>query len=125
VAVSETCSSKQAGTVLQQAVVAFQTINLTQQHQLVSKIKSLPNYQQDPNCMYVVTMYYANLFDYKDAESSLELFDRAYTGQKLNPNLTKFASVVTLRSTVANINTVLQQDSQNATPLVSEPPAKK
>jgi hypothetical protein len=87
----------------------------------VATIQGLPNYQHDPNCMYILSVYYINTFNQSNAQKSMKLFNEAYTNQNLNPNLLNYASVNSLRQQFTNMQKVLNQNLQNSVNLSPKP----
>lgn len=67
------------------------------------KINILPNHQDDPNCMYVITTFYFDTHQANSAQKSLNQFNKVYNGHNVNPALTNVVSVSTLRKNVADL----------------------
>ncbi|MEI9914119.1 MAG: hypothetical protein WDN66_04030 [Candidatus Saccharibacteria bacterium] len=78
-------------------------------------IQSLDGYQRDPNCMYIMTVYYVQTYNITKANSSLKLFNTAYSGSgnKLNSLLQQYASPTTLKALVNSLNATEQQTQKN------------
>ena len=89
----------------------------------VQTIQRLSDYQQDPNCMYIVTEYYVREFNSSKAQNSLALFNKAYVSSNINPLLSEYASPDTLRLLVNSMNTSDQQEIKNSE-LLSTPASK-
>ena len=45
---------------------------------MVSKIQKIKNYQQDPDLLYIVTLYHLNNGDAKNAQLSFEMLEKVY-----------------------------------------------
>jgi len=78
-------------------------------------IQSLASYQRDPNCMYIMTVYYVQTNNIAKANSSLKLFNTDYSGSgnKLNSLLEQYASPTTLKALVASLQSSQSQDQKN------------
>ena len=100
--------------LLNQAAKAFSSNNLKSQQQLTSKIKSLPNYMKDPNCLYVVTHYYINDGDTQNANTYLNKLEKVYsTKQGFSSALLGSYSLSQLKSFVQSMNQEAKQTQQN------------
>jgi len=62
---------KKASTVLEPERVGFL-------EPMVTEIKQQPLYEQDPNCLYILTTYYINVSDTAAAGDSLDKLDKVY-----------------------------------------------
>jgi len=108
------CSKGKNAVVLTQAVAAFETHDIPLQQQLVAKIKTFPNYQKDPNCLYIAINYYDNSYNLNKAQQDLAQFNKIYTGNPpLNSILTNFETVQMMRHGVVELQTTLKQDQHN------------
>lgn len=45
---------------------------------IVQEVQALPNYDQDPNCLNIVTTFYIHISDYKNARSQLDKLEKVY-----------------------------------------------
>lgn len=87
---------------------------------VVSKIQKLSNYQQDPNCMYIMTVYYINQLNIPKANDSfnqLELDNQAKL--TLNPKLTSYWSISEIKQNIASLklrNQNITNNSANLSP---------
>jgi len=72
------CSSTASGNVLQQAAGEISSTNVVQLQTSVTKIMGLPNYQQDPNCLYVIVKYYLVGGNGSQAQKYLTLLNKVY-----------------------------------------------
>ena len=124
VATQQACSASSENSLMQQASRTLGTSQLPQLADIVTKIRHLPGYQKDANCMYMLTIYDVNSFNVKDAQADLKLFNQDYNGHNLKSSLSSYASVATLKSAVANLNQRLQQDNQNSDELSPRQPKK-
>lgn len=61
---------------------------------VVSQIKQLPQFDQDPNCLYVVINYYLSISDGANARSYFDKFQKVYTPETvLSPVLLSPTSI--------------------------------
>jgi len=67
----DVCGSKYQGNLLQEAGDNLQPQSVEKLKPYVDKILGLNNYEKDPNCLYVVTLYYINI---SDSENSLKYY---------------------------------------------------
>lgn len=109
---TNTCSTKAAGNLLQQAQIPIFGTEQPQLLQIVKKIKTLPGYQYDPNCLYVLTTFYVNTGLAKEAEQYMNDFNQVYNrkdyiSSKLGPNA---PAPATLRARVAALQKTQQQN---------------
>jgi hypothetical protein len=96
------CSSPAAGSILKNAAANFNVNNAKQLGTIVTSIKKLPNYQNDPNCLYVIIMYNLNANNLSAAQNYLNQFNKLYTNEPLNIYLSQFGGATTLRQYVAS-----------------------
>jgi hypothetical protein len=79
-----TCTDNTSGDVLPQAVAILQLPtkkSKTKNKQLkpiAAKIQTLPGYDKDPNCLYVVTEYYIGLGDSQNARTYFDKLSSVY-----------------------------------------------
>jgi hypothetical protein len=64
--------------LLKEAAANFDGKKLAALEKIVAQIKSIPNYQRDPNCMYVLTSYYITSSDPANASKSFGLLKQDY-----------------------------------------------
>jgi hypothetical protein len=108
--------------LLSKAASGFIADQQSQLASTVTTIKTLPHYQQDPNCMFVVTISDINEDNLSAAQSSLNLFNKYYNGQKLNPSLLNYTSVATLRKDVVALSNQEKVDNERFNALSNAPP---
>ena len=95
------CSTVAAGDDLLQAGQDLSHNNSAPLKAIVTNIKTLPYYQNDPNCNYVITMYYVYNDDLANAQKSLSQFNSSYKNLTLSPYLLHFGSAADLRTYVS------------------------
>lgn len=117
--VAVVCSSS----LINQSEANFSYVKLSQLSKNVSTIKKLSNYQRDPNCMYVLTVYYTNSSQPTQAESSLNTLNKYSKDQKLDSSLVKYKSVADLSQEISNMEKDLHQIQLN-TEMLSPKTAK-
>jgi hypothetical protein len=113
-AISSACTSSEAGAILQTAATDFSPSKTTQLSDVVNSIEQLPNYQKDPNCLYVITMYNVYADNESGAQTYLSEFNKIYKNEPLSTYLTHFASVATLREYVATLSTQTKEIEQRS-----------
>lgn len=67
-----------SGELLQQAALAMAPEGSGRLKDIAGTIQKLPGYQQDPNCMYVVTSYYVDSSNAKDAQTAMKQLSAVY-----------------------------------------------
>ncbi|HET9174130.1 MAG TPA: hypothetical protein VFN56_02500 [Candidatus Saccharimonadales bacterium] len=103
------CVAYQNGALLKEGGPDIINNSIGKQTQLVTKIKSLPNYVQDPNCMYVLTMYAVNRGDVQSAKLYDKQLDSAYAEKRdLSPLLGGVISVKDVDHTVTTLSNSIQ-----------------
>lgn len=80
--VSTACTDKSANGILAQAAPLLKPTQRAQLKPIVDKIKALPDYDRDPNCLAVVTVYYVNLGDSTNARQYYEKLNAVYKPNK-------------------------------------------
>lgn len=78
VPVGKACSDKSAGGILEQAAPLLPAEKHQELEPLVSRIRSIKNYDKDPNCLNVVVNYYINISDYDKAAQYMEMLTNVY-----------------------------------------------
>jgi hypothetical protein len=98
------CTVSAHSSTLIQAAGAMYSDNIPAQAAAVNKIKEIPNYQRDPNCLYPMIIYYINTEDTKDANLYLSDYQAVYNSRKgLSGEYGTPKSIATLRSGIAAI----------------------
>jgi hypothetical protein len=93
--------------ILQEAVNELTPDRIEQLHEVVHKIEKISDYQQDPNCLYVITHFYINVSDAKAASDSLSKLEQVYNADEGYHQALKTArakSLEVLRADVAFLN---------------------
>ena len=72
------CTSKAANGVLAQAAQSLGPDKVKELGESVNKIKTLKKYDQDPNCLAVLTIYFINISDAKNARTYYEQLNKLY-----------------------------------------------
>ncbi len=85
--VTHVCTSKKAGTLLQQAQIPLFGTEQPQLYDIVQNIEKLPGYQRDPNCLYVITSYYVNASNTNISNLAKAKFYLAKLNQYYNPKV--------------------------------------
>ena len=99
--------------------------NATQFNKTAQNILTLQNYQKDPNCLFVLTMYYSEKGDITNAQKTLTEFNQIYKNQSLNNNLVAYESVSELRQYVSATQKQAQQSESISRGLSYDPNAVK
>jgi type VI protein secretion system component VasK len=104
----DVCGSKYQGNLLQEAGDNLQPQSVEKLKPYVDKILGLNNYEKDPNCLYVVTLYYINISDSDQADRYNKLLQPLYDGQnKFNSYIQQpILSKDELNSVINNLNKV-------------------
>ena len=85
----------------QEAGVDLSKDNLVAMATITKTIQKLPGYQQDPNCMFIITAYYVLDLKPTQAQASLKLFDKVYTSKtRISKYLLDYQSVSQLNKEV-------------------------
>ena len=100
--------------ILDQAVSNFKPFNISQLNIVIGSVKKISNYQNDPNCLYVLTTAYIYTSDSINAQNYLNKFNTVYNvNHPLYPKLIAFATVNTMRNNVATLVTQSKQLNQS------------
>ncbi len=76
--------------------------NIAKQQVLVKKVEKLPNYQKDPNCLYVIVNYYINISNIKMATIYYEKLKKIYNPKiSFSPYLNPSKSLTDLKNDIA------------------------
>jgi hypothetical protein len=76
------CGSGKGYQALAKGIAAFEAHNTTTLTEASDSIKALPNYQKDPNCMYIVTLGYIQANNSDEAKKALATFKGVYDAKK-------------------------------------------
>ena len=109
-----------SNSIINQAYSNFSPNNINSLSTTVSTITKLKNYQKDPNCMYILTIYYINIANPTKAQNSLNTVIKDKT-IKLDQLLLKHSSLSKLNQTISYLKKDLQTINQNSANL-SPPP---
>lgn len=71
-----------AAPLLKQAGKVTSPSNRTELGNIIEKVQAKPDYKQDADCMFLVTIYYVNMQDAKKAKQSLAEFKEVYDASK-------------------------------------------
>lgn len=119
--ITNACSTPASSSILQNAKANFANNNVSQLKAVFENIKSLRGYQNDPNCMYIITRYYINTSNLTNAQSSLKQLTSDYRNDVLNPNLMGNVSVTDLQTYITFTLESQQQIQHNAQTLSPNP----
>jgi hypothetical protein len=119
--VTDVCTSKNLGLTYSQIVGDFKTNNISEQYNLAKTINKQANYVNDPNCTYILTVYYTNIFNTKSANTSLSEFKKANATNKVSQNLAVYVPVNQLSQFVNNVNKQAQTNISNVKALSPDP----
>jgi hypothetical protein len=72
------CTVTDSAALLKEASAHLSPLAYTQLQPIVQQIQKLKTYQQDPNCLYVVTTYYLDIGDVQHASQSFNELKQAY-----------------------------------------------
>ena len=81
------CTNKTNTPILLNAATAISEQNVQMQQQTVAQIEKLPNYQQDPNCLYPIVKYYIQVEDAQNAGKYLALLQTVYHPNQVLSNV--------------------------------------
>jgi hypothetical protein len=76
--ISSVCSDKNNRSTLAQAAAYLSPSQSMELLPYVQRIKSIPSYQHDPNCLYVLVNYYVNITDPDNAQKYVMLLNKVY-----------------------------------------------
>ncbi len=77
-AVSTACTDKSANGILDKAAKVIAPSQVAELQPIVKQIETLKNYDQDPNCLGVITTYYINISDSQNAQVTYAKLDKFY-----------------------------------------------
>lgn len=107
----QTCSDS----MLQSAVSHSDPAEVTSLSGDVARVRSIKNYQHDPNCMYVITVYDINQSDASGATADFALLKQHYDANKgFRPVLRQVPGIDALAQQVAFLNRPVDQADNNA-----------
>lgn len=101
--------------LINKAVSDFKDNRLSDLSKVSAQISSTKNYQQDPNCMYILSAYYSETYNGQNASSSLSQMQKDIAEKKtVSEALLNYESVVALSQKVSYIDKVSQSDQTNS-----------
>ncbi len=107
------CNKQYCQQILSSAVTAFNANKIEDQTAVVNKITVVPNYQQQPNYMAILTAYYINRSDHDAAQKNLDLLKKVYVPDVgYNTTLTE-ALIIQPPSGFEQAVTAMQKTQQN------------
>lgn len=102
VAQNAECSEDGHSTLLKQAAQSLNAINVAQLKTVADKVQAIPNFQKDPNCLYVVTAYYVYADNMNMATKYMSELQDVYSSKRgLSPYFNGTVSIENLQSTIA------------------------
>jgi hypothetical protein len=117
--ISNACTSPAANNDLQQAAASFNASDVTVLGSVVNNIKELPDYQNDPNCLYVLTMYSVYSGNLTNAKKYLSQFNSLYSNGELSHQLVAVGGVSSLNAVVTGLSND-EKDLDSGSPGISE-----
>jgi len=116
VATANICVASPNNKILEDAAKNFNVKDRYQLQKDVVKIQNLPNYQQDPNCLYVLTRFYINNGDAANAQKYVDELAQIYNAKvKLDRTLGyQTLSITTLKSIISYMKKNTTQTQNNA-----------
>ena len=72
------CQTGAGGLILQEAAKIINSNQKTQLQPTVSKIQAIKNYDKDPNCLYVIVVYYVSVGDSLNSKKYLDKLLKVY-----------------------------------------------
>lgn len=105
-AVVDVCNSL----IIREGIKALRSQDPSQLKKITDNIQKLTNYDTDPNCLYFVATYYADISDYDNSKAHLDKLQSTLKGGKIMAgNLSVEASVDNLQ---AQVDFIKQQDEE-------------
>lgn len=123
---TESCKDMSEKGILREASRSLGPTEHEQLKPVVERIRAIPNHENNPDCLNVITTYYINSSDYENARAYLDKLNEVYVP---NQGFSKFLgpdakNIETLRADVAFLEKQVEQFEKNKRPLldnVSEP----
>ncbi len=95
------CTTNKNQTKLKDFTFAVEANNIALQQQITDEIKSLPNYQKDPNCLYAMTLYSINRGDITRSKNFLSELRKVYKPKVgYSPLLGSTQSITSLQASI-------------------------
>ena len=123
IAAQNTCIAADSGNLLKQAVQNLDPSRTAQLQPLVVQIQRLKNYNEDPNCLYVLATYYINTIDVNNAKIYIAKYNEAYKKvHSLSPILANYIkNHPSLNELLKMMIAAVNQDQNNIIPLYAPP----
>lgn len=100
---NDVCTKYNSG-LLNQAQASIADNNYPQLLKVVNRIKSLPGYTKDPNCLYPLVYYYVNIGDVKNSNISLAYLEKVYKPKQGFSKL--FTNPLTIKQLNADVSSL-------------------
>ncbi len=112
---TNTCTTGTGLQLLRQAVPLSTQPKYLQLKKVVDKIQKLPDYQRDPNCLYMVITYEVNAADAGSASDNFNKLVKVYNPNVgFTPYLGRGASLQALQTSINTLKQVLEQSKTNS-----------
>lgn len=104
VTASAVCTNQANSPTLSQAAGAIYQNDVVTLGQVVPKLKSIPSYQYDPNCLYALVIYYLDVDDVQNANLYLTKLEAVYNSkQGFSAMFVAPVSIAALKNSVSEI----------------------
>lgn len=113
--ISDACTTEATLPILKEAGTSLDPSGYIMLGETISKIKKIPKFERDPNCLYPIVIYYINTSDYINSRLYLSKMEKVYnTNNRLNPALGDTKTLKSLESTVDYLKKDLERLSNNS-----------
>lgn len=102
--ISFVCTDPANQTTLLKAKQAMQGNSPTQQKQMALTIQKISGYENDPNCLYVMTEYYIDFSNAQYANKFFNMLTNLNMGHAINSIIANQKSIATLKEEVNAVN---------------------